>query len=103
VQPSSATAGVALSPAVQVTVQDAQGNTVPSATNSITVAIGTNPGGGTLTGTTPVSASSGVATFSDLSINKTGTGYTLTAAATGLTGATRRGSKSGVAAKPRRL
>ena len=43
VQPSNAAAGVAITPAVQVTVQDAQGNTVTTATTSITVAIGTNP------------------------------------------------------------
>src|SRR6185369_12571340 len=76
VQPTSATAGVALSPAVQVTVQDAFGNTATSSTASITVAIGTNPGGGTLTGTTTVGAVSGVATFSNLSVDKVGTGYT---------------------------
>src|SRR3989449_8684527 len=33
--------------------------------------------------TTPVAAVSGVATFFDLSLNKTGTGYTLTASASG--------------------
>src|SRR3989449_404447 len=59
-----------------------------TATTSITVAIGTNPASGTLSGTTTVAAVSGVATFSDLSIDKAGTGYTVTASATGLTGAT---------------
>src|SRR3989441_4729120 len=38
-----------------------------------------------LGGTTPVAAVSGVATFFDLSLNKTGTGYTLTASASGFT------------------
>src|SRR6185295_4677299 len=52
-----------------------------SSTASVTVAIGTNPGGGTLSGTTTVSAVSGVASFSNLSIDKSGAGYTLTAAA----------------------
>src|SRR5205823_3086985 len=37
---------------------------------------------------TTVAAASGVATFSTLSLNLAGTGYTLTAAANGLTGAT---------------
>src|SRR5439155_16275042 len=41
-----------------------------------------NPGGSTLSGTTPVAAVSGVATFF-VSLNKTGTGYTLTASAGG--------------------
>ncbi len=88
VQPTTTTAGASISPAVQVTVQDSFGNTVTTAGNSVTLAIGSNPGGGTLSGTNPVSASGGIATFSNLSINKAGTGYTLTASATGLTGAT---------------
>ena len=46
------------------------------------------PGGGTLSGTTTVSAVNGVAVFSNLSIDKTGDGYTLTATSAGLTGAT---------------
>src|SRR5439155_474307 len=41
--------------------------------------------GGALAGTTTVAAASGVATFANLSINRVGTGYTLTAAVTGLT------------------
>src|SRR5437016_3367196 len=88
VQPSNAAAGAANTPAVRVTVQDAQTNAVTTATTSITLAIGTNPGSGTLSGTTTVAAVSGVATFSNLSIDKAGTGYMLTASATGLTGAT---------------
>jgi len=88
VQPSNSVAGAASTPAVQVAVQDAQGNTVTTATTSITVAIGTNPASGILSGTTTVAAVNGVATFSAWSLNTVGTGYTLTAAATGLTGAT---------------
>ncbi len=87
-QPTSATAGVSISPAVTVYVEDAGNNLVTTATNSISMAIGTNPGGGTLSGTTPVNAVNGVATFSNLSINKSGTGYTLVASGTSLTGAT---------------
>src|SRR6266566_2803562 len=85
VQPSNAAAGAANTPAVQVAVQDAQGNTVTTATTSITLTIGTNPASGTLAGTKTVAAASGVATFSTLSLNMVGTGYTLTATATGLT------------------
>src|SRR5439155_1304839 len=88
VQPSSAAAGAANSPAMQVAVQDAQGNTVTTATTSITLAIGTNPASGTLAGTTTVAAVSGVATFSTFSLNRAANGYTLTASATGVTGAT---------------
>ena len=87
-QPTNKVAGFAITPAVTVTVQDAYGNTVTSSNASITVAIGTNPGGGTLSGTKTVAAVNGVATFSTLSIDKAGTGYTLTAASSGLAGAT---------------
>src|SRR6266581_4596736 len=84
-QPTNTTAGAVMTPAVQVTAEDAFGNTNPAFTGNVTVALGTNPGGGTLSGVTTVAAASGLATFSNLSINKAGTGYTLTAAATGLT------------------
>src|SRR6185437_4543848 len=89
VQPSSATATVAIAPAIQVEVRDAFNNRVTTATNQITLAIGTNPASGVLSGTvTNVSPASGVATFSDVSINKAGPGYTLSATSTGLTTAT---------------
>ena len=74
--------------AVKVSIEDVNGNVVTSSTASITVAIGTNPGSSTLSGSATVNAVNGVATFSNLSLNKVGTGYTLTAASTGLTGAT---------------
>ena len=88
VQPTTTTAGATITPAVLVAARDAQGNPAPTFTDSVTVAIGTNPSGGTLSGTTTVAAVLGVATFDDLRINTAGTGYTLTAAGGGLTGAT---------------
>src|SRR5439155_1079759 len=91
VQPASTTAGATITPAVQVTAQDALGNTATEFTGSVTVALGANPGGGTLSGATTTSAVAGVATFSDLSVNKSGTGYTLTAGATGLSAGTSAG------------
>ena len=90
-QPSTVTAGNAIAPPVTVRVVDGAGNTVTTANNTVTVAIGTNPGGSTLGGTVSVAAVSGVATFANLSLNRSGAGYTLTAAATGLTGATSAG------------
>ena len=75
-------------PTVRVAIQDASGNTVTSATSQVTIAIGANPGAGTLSGTTTVSAVNGVHTFSTLSIDKAGSGYTLTAASSGLADAT---------------
>ncbi|HEX2188412.1 MAG TPA: invasin domain 3-containing protein [Longimicrobiaceae bacterium] len=88
VQPSTTVASAPITPAVQVSVVDAYGNVVPNATDDVTVAIGTNPSGGTLSGTTTVAATGGVATFSNLSVNLVGTGYDLTASSGSLTGAT---------------
>src|SRR4029077_13283302 len=85
VPPSSTTAGVAIAPAVQVTAQDALGNTVTTFTGTVTVALGNNPGNGSLSGTTSAAAANGVATFATLSVNRAASGYTLTAAAGGLT------------------
>ena len=87
-QPSNATANTAIAPAVTVQIEDANGILVGNSSSSVTVAVGTNPGLGILNGTTTVNAVSGVATFSTLSINRAGVGYTLTAASVGLTGAT---------------
>jgi len=86
-QASNTTAGGIITPAVRVQVQDLFGNPIFS-TAPITLAIGTNPSGGVLSGTLTVNAVGGVATFSNLSIDKVGEGYTLTAASPGLTGAT---------------
>jgi len=88
VQPSNVTAGSIMTPAVQVQVQDPLGNVDTSFTASVTVAIGTNPGGGRLSGTTSVAPVNGIALFGDLTIDQAGTGYTLTASAAGATGAT---------------
>jgi trimeric autotransporter adhesin len=63
-------------------VQDAAGNTVTSGSYSIDLSItsGTGASGAGLTCTTdPLTSVSGVASFSGCSIDKAGTGYTLTA------------------------
>jgi uncharacterized delta-60 repeat protein len=78
-QPSTTAAGAPVSPAVQVAIQDPNGNTITTATLAVTVAIGNNPGGGTLSGTTTRQAVNGVATFPGMSIDAPGAGYTLTA------------------------
>jgi hypothetical protein len=87
VQPTTATVGAALSPAVQVAVQTSAGTTVTTASNSITVTLGANSTGAILTGTTTRSAVNGVASFSDLRVDRAGT-YTLIASSSGLTGTT---------------
>jgi hypothetical protein len=89
-QPGGGASSTAWATQPTVTVQDAYGNTVTSGTGStasVTIAIGTNPGGGTLSGTATVSAVAGVATFGNLSINTPATGYTLTATSGGYTSA----------------
>src|SRR5256885_1585037 len=91
VSPSNTVAGAAISPAVQVTAFDPAGNPVPSFTGSVTVALGNNPGGSTLSGTTAVAAVNGMASFSPLTLDKTGTSYALTATAAGLNPATSSG------------
>src|SRR3989441_12428348 len=58
---------------------------------SIREAQGKNQGGKTLGGRTTLAGVNGVATFVDLSLNKTGTSYALTATATGLNPATSSG------------
>lgn len=78
VQPSTVTVGATITPAVQVSLQNAAGVTVGSTTSNITVAILTGPSGARLNGVLTRAAVNGVATFNDLSIDKTG-GFTLTA------------------------
>lgn len=78
-EPTTAAAGAALTPALRVAVQDANGNTLASYTGPVTIALATNPSGATLSGTTTVSAVAGIASFTDLSLNKVGVGYTLRA------------------------
>ena len=87
-QPTIDTAGKAITPAITVELQDVNGARVTTSGVPITIAIGTNPGASTLGGTVTQNTVNGVATFSNLTINKTGTGYTLTASSPGLTSAT---------------
>jgi hypothetical protein len=87
-EPSTAIAGSSIAPAVQVAIEDANGSIIAGVNSPITIAIGTNPGSGTLAGNTTASTASGTATFSNLNISTLGTGYTLTASAAGLTSAT---------------
>lgn len=83
-QPTDAMSGAAIAPAVQVGLEDRLGNLVADATSVVTVAIETNPAGGTLSGAAQVSTTGGLATFGDLNIDRMGHGYTLSASAPGL-------------------
>ena len=92
-QPGGGTAGAAWAAQPVVAVADAGGNTVPGATDTVTLAIGVNSGSGTLscTGGLSAAAVAGTATFAGCTIDRSGTGYTLVATAAGLTSATSSG------------
>jgi len=86
VQPSTTTAGQVMSPAVQVSVQDAAGN--PVVRSGVTITLRLSDPDAMLNGQTIRTGSNGVAVFSDLSISKPGSSFSLTAAASGMDGAT---------------
>ena len=82
-QPTDTAAGQTISPVV-VEVVDQFGNVeTDDNTDTITLSIGANPSGGTLSGTLTVTVVNGVASFSDLSIDLAGIGYTLHASVGG--------------------
>jgi hypothetical protein len=83
-QPSNASTGATISPAVTVVVEDNTGNKVTTATNPVTLALTGTAG---LAGTLTVTPQNGVATFSGLSVAAAGT-YTLSATSPSLTSAT---------------
>jgi hypothetical protein len=83
VQPSNALTGAAISPAVQVAVQDANGNTVTADRSPVTLALA---GSTALGGTPTVNAQNGIATFSDLTVEGAGI-YMLSATSPSLTSA----------------
>ncbi len=84
---SSATAGSVLSPAIVIRAEDSNGNVDSLETSSVTIAIASGPSGAVLDGSTNVSLQDGAATFSDLTLSKSGT-YTLTATDGSFTAAT---------------
>ncbi len=86
-QPSLVTAGATIAPGVEVTARDAQGNTATAFSGVVTAAIAANPGGAALGGTPVATAVNGVVAFPDLHIDKSGTGYTLSATTGSITSA----------------
>ena len=89
VEPSTTKSNTPMTPAVVVTALDQFGNTATGFNGAITLTITTLTGtpGATLSNGV-VSASSGVATFSNLSIDLVGLGYELDANASGVAGVT---------------
>ena len=84
--PGVATVGLGFG--LTVTAEDSSGNVETSFNGAVIVALDNNPGGATLGGTLNVTAQSGVATFSGLTLDQVGTGYTLQISGTGLGAAT---------------
>jgi hypothetical protein len=72
----------------QASVEDAYGNVVTTSSGTVSVTFASNPTGATLGGTLTVTTSGGVASFTNLTINKVGSGYTLRVSSSGLTAAT---------------
>ncbi|MHC5540682.1 hypothetical protein ACYOEI_20885, partial [Singulisphaera rosea] len=84
--PSTVKIGVAFS--LTVSAKDANGNVDPNYSGTITVGLAANPGNGMVSGTLSVQAVHGVATFTNLVLNKPAVGYLIKATAAGLTQAT---------------
>jgi streptogramin lyase len=73
---------------MQASIEDQYDNVVTTASGTVSVAFANNPTGATLGGTKSVTVSQGVASFTNLTINKTGSGYTLQVSSGSLTPAT---------------
>ena len=83
-QPTGATAGIAISPAIVVSIMDPSNKLLTSATNAVTLSLGQNPANAKLGGTLTRNAVAGVATFNDVAVDRAGT-FTLVATATSFT------------------
>jgi hypothetical protein len=86
INPGTGMAGLPLSVQPVVTLQDQFGNTVRGASETVTLALQNNPGQGTLGGsrTSPINTATGQAAFTDISVDKAASGYTLTATGIGV-------------------
>jgi hypothetical protein len=86
-QPTRTLVDTVIAPAPTVIVRDTYHNVATQATDPVSMAIGSNPGLGSVLGTTSQAPVAGVASFGDLSITESGGGYTLVAS-TAVTGGT---------------
>lgn len=89
-QPTNVQVGAAITPVVQVAVQNDDGQVVSNSTAQVTISLapGTGTAGALLTGGEAQAASNGVVNFGNLRINTAGTGYQLLASSPGMTSAT---------------
>ena len=79
-------------PPLQVEILNGDGNAYTTSSAPVTIALGANPGGGMLSGTTTVNAVNGVATFSISASTRPGSGYVLAATSPGANPASSRPS-----------
>lgn len=84
--PSRVTAGDAFG--LRATIEDPYGNVETGDSGSVAVSLADGPTETTLGGTLSVAASQGVASFSDLTLTRAASGYTLQVSRDGLSGAT---------------
>jgi hypothetical protein len=82
--PSNAVANSPIPGSIDIGIMDGTGTVRNDATSEVTITIGNNPGGATLSGMTTLNAVHGIASFTNLTLNQAGTGYTLVAASSGL-------------------
>jgi len=87
VPPSNIEANSAITPPVQVAVEDSFGNQVADAGASISIALEQDGGSAVLGGTLTAAAVGGVATFADLTVAQAGAGYVLSASSSGVASA----------------
>ena len=80
-QPATTRAGGVIAPALRVGAMAPGGVVATGYNGPVWISLGENPTGATLTGTRRLMAVNGFVTFSDLRIDKPGTGYTLRATA----------------------
>jgi alpha-tubulin suppressor-like RCC1 family protein len=86
IQPAEALIGATMAP-VNVEIRDARDNAMSNASNVVTLALGANPSGATLTSAFGTRGYIGIV-FYPLSIDREGSGYTLVATSPGLQSAT---------------
>lgn len=87
VQPSQTVADAAISPDVQVAVQDESGNLMATFRGRITLTLAVNPSGASLKGAAGRDADGGIAVFDGLKVDQEGIGYVLQASAAGVASA----------------
>ncbi len=83
VQPANVRVNRRIEPPVQVLVLDAYGRPAVTFTGVVTIDLAPNAAGAKVTGTASVNAVNGVATFSNLRVDRTGSAYQLRAAFAG--------------------